>query len=226
MGPLNPPGFYLINGGYMAVDAHVYYCLIRHHKPRRIVEVGNGNSTLLAIAACNKNEEETGLRPKLVSIDPYPWPMFREGYAGLDDLVVKRVQDVPVSFFEQLDEGDILFIDSSHVIRSGNDVHYEFLNPAPTEAWGAGACPRHPVCRSLIPRPYYDNRLYWNEQYLLQAFLAFNDRFEVIWPGNYLMIKYPERMLAVFPEFQRMRQDYPMSEPTAFWMRVKLPSAA
>jgi len=224
-GPLEPPGFYLINGGYMAVDAHVYYCMIRHFKPRRIVEIGNGNSTLLAIAASNKNEEETGQRPKLTSIDPYPWPMFKQGYEGLDDLIVKRVQDVPVAFFEKLEEGDILFIDSSHVIRSGNDVHYEFLEILPKLQPGVLVHVHDISLPKPYPKVYFDNRLYWNEQYLLQAFLAFNDHFEVIWPGNYLMLKYPERMLAVFPEFKRMRQDYPMSEPSAFWMRVKLPSA-
>lgn len=223
-GPLEPPGFYLINGGYMAIDAHVYYCLIRHHKPRRIVEIGNGNSTLLAIAASNRNEEETGLRPKLTSIDPYPWPMFKQGYPGLDDLLIKRVQDVPMSFFEQLEEGDMLFIDSSHVIRSGNDVHYEFLEILPRLKSGVLVHVHDISLPKPYPKVYYDNRLYWNEQYLLQAFLAFNDRFEVIWPGNYLMVKYPERMLSVFPEFRRMRQDYPMSEPSAFWMRVKNPS--
>jgi predicted O-methyltransferase YrrM len=220
-GPLEQPGFYLINGGYMAVDAHVYYSLIRQYKPRRIVEIGNGNSTLLAIAASNKNEEETGVRPKLTSIDPYPWPMFNEGYPGLDELIVKKVQEVPVSFFEQLEAGDMLFIDSSHVIRSGNDVHYEFLEILPRLKPGVLVHVHDISLPKPYPKVYYDNRLYWNEQYLLQAFLAFNDRFEVIWPGNYLMIKYPERMLAIFPEFQRMRQDYPMSEPTAFWMRVK-----
>lgn len=223
-GPLEPPGFYLINGGYMAVDAHVYYCLIRHHMPRRIVEIGNGNSTLLAIAACNKNEEETGHRPKLASIDPYPWPVFKQGYPGLDELIVKRVQDVPLSFFEELEAGDMLFIDSSHVIRSGNDVHYEFLEILPRLKPGVLVHVHDISLPKPYPKVYYDNRLYWNEQYLLQAFLVFNDRYEVIWPGNYLMIKYPERMLAAFPEFERMRKDYPMSEPTAFWMRVKLPS--
>jgi len=130
-GPLDPPGFYLINGGYMAVDAHVYYCMIRHYKPRRIMEIGNGNSTLLAITACNKNAEECGWRATVTSIDPYPWQLFKEGYPGLDELILKRVQDVPVSYFEQLESGDMLFIDSSHVIRSGNDVHYEFLEILP-----------------------------------------------------------------------------------------------
>jgi len=224
-GPLTPPGFYLINGGYMAVDAHVFYCLLRHFKPKRIVEIGNGNSTLLAIAAADANLEETGTRTKVVSIDPYPWPLFKDGYRGLDDLIVKRVQDVPVSYFEQLESGDILFIDSSHVIRSGNDVHYEFLEILPRLKPGVLVHVHDISLPKPYPKVYFDNHLYWNEQYLLQAFLAFNDRFEILWPGNYMMLKYPDRMLSTFPEFIRMRQDYPQSEPTAFWMRVKAADA-
>lgn len=220
-GPLNPPDFYLINGGYMAVDAHVYYSLIRHFKPRRIVEIGNGNSTLLSIAASDKNQGETGQRPHVTSIDPYPWPLFKDGYPGLDELIAKRVQDVPVSYFEQLESGDILFIDSSHVIRSGNDVHYEFLEILPRLKPGVFVHVHDVSLPRPYPKVYFDNHLYWNEQYLLQAFLTYNDRFEIVWPGNYMMIHHPERMLEVFPEFKRMRQDYPQSEPTAFWMRVK-----
>lgn len=220
-GPLENPGFYLINGGYMAVDAHVYYCLIRELKPRRIVEIGNGNSTLLAIAACDANAEEMGWRTRLTSIDPYPWPLFKDGYPGLDELIVKRVQDVPVSYFEQLESGDILFIDSSHVIRSGNDVHYEFLEILPRLKPGVHVHVHDISLPRPYPKVYFENHLYWNEQYLLQAFLAFNDRFEVVWPGNYMMLRYPDQMLSTFPEIQRMRQDYPQSEPTAFWMRVK-----
>lgn len=224
-GPLDPPGFYLINGGYMAVDAHVYYCLIRHFKPRRIVEIGNGNSTLLAIAACDRNADEVGWRARLSSIDPYPWSLFKEGYPGLDELVQERVQDVPMAYFEQLESGDMLFIDSSHVIRSGNDVHYEFLEILPRLKPGVLVHVHDISLPRPYPKVYFKNHLYWNEQYLLQAFLAFNHRFEVVWPGNYMMVHYPDRMLSVFPEFRRMRQDYPQSEPTAFWMRVK-PAAA
>lgn len=220
-GPLEKPGFYLINGGYMAVDAHVLYCLIRHFKPKRIVEIGNGNSTLLSIAASDRNLAETGTRPHLTSIDPYPWPLFNGGYPGLDSLIVKRVQDVPVTFFEELESGDILFIDSSHVIKSGNDVHYEFLEILPRLKPGVLVHVHDISMPKPYPKVYYENHLYWNEQYLLQAFLTYNSRFEIVWPGNYMMINHPERMLAVFPEFARMRQEYPQSEPSAFWMRVK-----
>ena len=214
------PGFYLINGGYMAVDAHVYYCLIRQNRPRRILEIGVGNSTLLAIAA-NAYNEQDGRRACLTSVDPYPWELFRGGYPGLDELIDRRVQEVPLATFEALEADDILFIDSSHVIRSGNDVHFEFLEVLPRLKPGVLVHVHDVSLPKPYPKVYFDNNLYWNEQYVLQAFLAFNDRFEVIWPGNYMMVTYPERMLETFPEMLTMREHYPQSEPTAFWMRVK-----
>ncbi len=220
-GPLTPPGFYLINGGYMAVDAHVYYALVRDLKPRRIVEIGNGNSTLLAAAACEWNREKDGVTTRLTSIDPYPWDLFRQPYPGLSDLVPRRIQDVPLEFFSELVDGDMLFIDSSHVLRSGNDVQFEYLEILPRLNRGVMVHIHDISLPRPYPKVYFDNHLYWNEQYLLQAFLAFNDRFEVLWPGNHLMLRYPEKMLAAFPEFSIMREHYPMSEPTAFWMRVK-----
>jgi len=70
------------------------------------------------------------------------------------------------------------------------------------------------------PKTYFDNQLYWNEQQLLQAFLMFNSRYNIIWPGNYMMVKYPDKMLKVFPEIADMRAVWTSSEPTAFWMRV------
>lgn len=214
------PEFHLINGGYMAVDAHVYYSLIRRYQPRRIIEIGVGNSTLLAIAA-NAYNERDGRRARLTSVDPYPWDLFRGGYPGLDELVDQRVQDVPLSTFEALEANDILFIDSSHVIRSGNDVHFEFLEVLPRLKPGVLVHVHDISLPKPYPKVYFDNHLYWNEQYLLQAFLMFNKRFEVIWPGNYMMVTYPDRVLEVFPEMRTMREHYPQSEPSAFWMRVK-----
>jgi hypothetical protein len=212
-------GFYLINGGYMAVDAHVYYGLIRHFKPRRIIEIGNGNSTLLALAAVKRNAQE-GHQTRLTSIDPYPWDIFRHGVPELE-LYSKRVQDVPLELFGELAGGDILFIDSSHVIRSGNDVHYEYLEILPRLAPGVMVHVHDVSLPMPYPKVYYDNQLYWNEQYLLQAFLAFNGKFEVLWPGNYMMLTYPDLMNATFPEIAIMRETYPSSEPTAFWMRTR-----
>jgi SAM-dependent methyltransferase len=220
-GPLSPPGFYLINGGYMAVDAHIFYGLIRHFQPRRIVEIGSGNSTMLAAAACELNREQHGHETSLTSIDPHPWDIFGKPYPGLSTLIPERVQDMPLEFFEALEENDILFIDSSHVFRMGNDVHFEYMEILPRLRSGVMVHIHDVSLPKPYPKVYHDQYLYWNEQYLLQAFLAFNSRYEVLWPGNYMETTYPERVAAAFPELQLMRQYYPFSEPTAFWMRVR-----
>jgi len=218
----DPRQFYLINGAYMAVDAHVYYALIRHYQPKRIVEVGVGHSTMLAGAACLRNRERTGRGVNLTAIDPFPWDQNEaERIPGLSQMIVARVQDVDRAVFTSLESGDILFVDSSHVLRTGGDVQEIYLEILPR--LGAGVLVHiHDISlpRSY-PRVYYEDQLFWNEQYVLQAFLAFNARFEVLWPGNYLMTKHPEKICAAFPEFEIMRHHYPVSEPSAFWMRTR-----
>jgi hypothetical protein len=218
---IDPKQFWLLNGSYMAIDAHVYYAFIRHYKPKQIIEIGAGNSTLLAAAAGMQNLRETGRAPRLVAIEPFPGPLLKEGFAGLSQLIESRVQDVAMNLFTSLERGDILFIDSSHVLRAGGDVQMEYLEILPRLVPGVLVHVHDISLPRPYPRVYFEKQLYWNEQYLLQAFLAFNSRFEVIWPGNYMMIKYPERLGKAFPEFQTMRQFFPVSEPSAFWMRVR-----
>ncbi len=225
--PLNPaPGagptaFHLINGTFMAVDAQVYYALIRHGKPRRIVEIGGGNSSVLAGMACERNRAADGRAPRLTVVEPYPGEALKGGFPGLSELVAAKVQDADPSLFAALSAGDILFIDSSHVLRAGGDVQLEYLEILPRLAPGVLVHVHDISLPRPYPRVYFEQGLYWNEQYLLQAFLAFNARFEVLWPGNYMMIRHPDRVCAVFPEYHDMRRAYPQSEPSSFWMRVR-----
>ena len=105
-------------------------------------------------------------------------------------------------------------------MRTGNDVQHIYLDLLPVLKDGVYVHV-HDVSLPLpYPRVYFDMQLYWNEQYLLQAFLMFNSRVKVIWPGNYMMLKCPEKMMVVFPEIADMRAVWPSSEPTAFWMRI------
>ena len=216
-----PAAFHLINGTFMAVDAQVYYALIRHGKPRRIVEIGGGNSSVLAGMACERNRAEDGRAPRLTVVEPYPGEALGKGFPGLSGLVAAKVQDADPSLFSTLSAGDILFIDSSHVLRAGGDVQLEYLEILPRLAPGVLVHVHDISLPKPYPRVYFEQGLYWNEQYLLQAFLAFNARFEVLWPGNYMMIRYPERVCAAFPEYHAMRREYPQSEPSSFWMRVR-----
>lgn len=168
----------LINDSYMAVDACVYYVVIRSFKLRRIVEIGAGSSTLLAGAALLANQAETGQPAELTAVEPFPSKALQQGFPRLTRLITAKVHDVDLGLFTSLQGNDILFIDSSHVLHADGDVQLDYLEILPRLAPGV----------------------------LVQAFLAFNSRFEVFWPGNYFVEKYPERMNAAFPEFKVMRQ--------------------
>ncbi len=213
--------FHLINGVYMAVDAHVYYSLVRHLKPKRIIEIGSGQSTRLALDAMALNAKE-GATGKITAVEPYPSDQLKQLAAeGPLDLVQAKVQDLGLGLFESLQSGDILFIDSTHVLREGNDVQFEYLELLPRLADGVYVHVHDISLPRRYPKCYFEQGLYWNEQYLLQAFLAFNSKFEVIWAGNHLLLKYPEVVQATFPEIAIMREKWPLSEPSAFWMRTR-----
>lgn len=214
-------GFFLINGGFMAVDADMYHCLIRHARPKRIIEVGCGFSTLLASNAILKNREE-GANSKFLCVEPYPPPNLRDGNLGIDRFLEVKVQQVDVKEFTVLGANDILFIDTTHVLKAGGDVQFLYCEILPRLASGVLvhvhdiSLPRH------YPKVYYEESYYfWNEQYLLQAYLTNNSRVEVIWPGNHMLVHQPEWMMKTFPEIAVMRQKYPSSEPSSFWFRTR-----
>lgn len=126
--------YFYINHNFMAVDSHVYYSIIREFKPKKIIEIGSGNSTLLCIDAVEKNIEE-GKVTEIVSIEPYPIDKLKNALKNKGLLIEKKVQEVELSMFEQLGENDILFIDSTHVLSQGSDVYYEFLEILPSSFW-------------------------------------------------------------------------------------------
>lgn len=169
--------------GYTQVDALTLYMMIREAKPRRYIEVGSGTSTYYCSQAARRNADE-GHPLQITCIEPYPYdPLF--GIPGVE-VIRKEVQDVDPSFFRSLQEGDILFIDSSHILRIDGDVAFLYLDVLP--AVNPGVL----VHVHDIPFPYnipYPSKIWiydqdwpmlWNEAMLLQAFLCYNDRYEIV----------------------------------------------
>jgi hypothetical protein len=128
-----PPWTYFAsNGFYDGVDGCILYAMIRKFRPRRIVEIGSGNSTYLSAQAAARNRADDAVCDcEITAIEPYPNAVLRAGFPGLTRLIPSIVQDVPLSVFDELHENDILFIDSSHVLHTGSDVAYEFLEILP-----------------------------------------------------------------------------------------------
>jgi len=189
--------FSYCNASFKAVDAEALYGMIRFYKPKKIIEIGGGGTTILSAQAIRKNRNE-GFDTQLITIEPYPTDQFRgrsyltEEIEGLDQIIKKKVQDIPLAFFRLLNENDILFIDSSHVVKIGSDVCYEYLEILPNLSKGV-IVHIHDI---FFPREYLREWIleaknqFWNEQYLLQAFLAFNNSFEILCCGSYFHYKY------------------------------------
>jgi hypothetical protein len=211
-------GFCLINGGYMAVDGNLYYGLVRHLKPGRIIETGCGMSSLLCSEALAANEAE-GHATRYICIEPYPQPYLSDNpKLKVSRFVEEKIQQVPLSLFEELEAGDILFIDTSHALRMGGDVQRIYCEILPRLKPGVYVH-IHDISLPLqYPRVYHEvSHYFWNEQYLLQAYLANNTHTRVVWAGNWLRLQDETRFLKVFPEFATMRRHFPSSEPSAFW---------
>jgi len=218
----NSLGYFLANGTFMAVDGNVYYAVIREFRPRTVIEIGSGNSTLLAASAIRRNISEGGDPTRLLCVEPFPVAHLQDGSVPEVSLIKERVQNVPLSLFESLQAGDVLFIDSTHALRAGGDVCWEFCEILPRLAPGVLVHIHDISLPKAYPASYAKNRWYWNEQYLLQAFLAFNSKFEVIWPGSYLYCKHRSVIDQAFsPELSQMVKVFPDATPASFWMRVR-----
>lgn len=215
--PASAHEYFVENENFASVDGEVLFCMIRHFKPAKIIEIGSGFSTFLSARAVRENRAENPSHAcELIAIEPHPTAMLRRGFPGLSRLVPTVLQQVPLKEFEALGENDILFIDSSHVIRTGNDVQMEYLEILPRLAKGVLVQIHDIYLPAEYPRDYLKTeRLFYNEQYLLQAFLAFNDRFEVLWGSSFMHLDHPEILAAAFPSYRRDGDWWPRS----LWMR-------
>lgn len=204
--------FYLNNGSFESGDAEYWYQLIRTIKPRRIIEIGSGNSTLMAIAAIQANQEEDAdYHCEHTCIEPYEMPWLEK--AGVT-VVRKKVEDMGTDYFSQLQANDILFIDSTHIIRPQGDVLFEYLELLPLLNPGV-VVHVHDI---FSPKNYLTQWLqeevkFWNEQYLLEAFLSHNSSWKIIGALNYLRHNHYEKLSSVAPYLTVER------EPGSFYMQ-------
>lgn len=213
-----PYQFFLENQNFRHVDAEVAHSMVRHFLPKKIIEIGSGFSTYLLARACLLNKERSRVETELFVIDPYPWDTVARGFPGLSNLRREKAENIELAFFLQLGAGDILFIDSTHVVRTGGDVNYLYLEVLPRLKCGV-IVHIHDI---FLPREYpqewvLKERFFRTEQYLLQAFLAYNQAFEVLWCASYMHFHYPQQLKTAFPSY-----DNQPHWPRSFWMRKKV----
>ena len=231
--PLFGVGYEYNNGFFETVDAEIAYCMVRHYKPRKIVEVGGGFSSRVLAAALHRNLNLDGVCGELVTIEPYPERFPKTRLFKDVRVITEAVQNVNLEVFLGLQDRDVLFLDSSHVVGVGSDVVREYLEIVPRLAAGVlihahdifipGDYPRHAVLHNFA---------FWSEQYLLQALLMFNQQFEVLWGGSYMQTRAAGELDHVFPHWEHSYRNMPVKKrrflptrdgdrvwPSSFWMR-------
>jgi predicted O-methyltransferase YrrM len=193
-------GYYAQNGSFGYSSGALLHATVRHLAPERVVEVGAGMSTLLIAAALERNG-----RGVLTTIDPNP----REQVADLPEhreVVSDFVERMPLDTFDVLRSGDLLFIDSSHVVRTGGDVNYLYLDVLPRLSPGVVVHIHDIQLPYEYARSYSARtdgpRTFWTEQYLLQAFLAQNANWKILLAGHHIQRDFPERFQAAFPHWR------------------------
>lgn len=211
-------GYFVDNGAFESVDAEVLYSHIRSSKPKRVLEIGSGWSTLLSLRALAANRAE-GHEGRLTAIEPYPHAFVRDAVEADEhaEMIDEQVQGLPLQLFSSLEAGDILFIDSSHVLRIGSDVQYEFLEILPRLQPGVLVHVHDIFLPGEYPRDWVfgAEHRFWNEQYLLHAYLIGNARTEVVWGSSWMHRRHPEALEKAIPSYDRQTRF-----PGSFWFRT------
>ena len=201
-------GFYLHNGWFESVDAEVLYGIVRHFKPKTVMEIGSGFSTRVVRQAILDGDLET----KLTSVDPMP----RADVVGFaDEQIAVPVETIdPLRLVHPLHANDILFIDSSHLITTGGDVPYLCLEVIPKLRPGVLVHFHDIFLPFEYPKSWVvDFRWGWNEQYLVQAFLYNNSEYEIVWPAHYMWTHHPREVLKI------IACDPARTSPSSLWLK-------
>ncbi len=176
--------YFIENGYFEQGDGMILYAMIRHFRPRRLIEVGSGHSSALAM---DTNDRYCDPKMELSFIEPYPdrlRALMRSDDADQVKLYVAPVQEVPLELFETLEANDILFIDSSHVAKMGSDVNHLFFTVLPRLKPGVLIHVHDVFYPFEYPLEWMRQGRAWNELYLLRAFLQFNAAFEIVLYNN------------------------------------------
>lgn len=177
--------YWFDNWAFSYADAIFLYSMLRHLRPRRVIEIGSGFSSA---AMLDTNERFFDRSIALTFIDPDPSTV--RALLKPDDraeIIAAPLQDVPLARFDDLEANDILFVDSTHVAKTGSDVNRILFDILPRLKPGVYIHFHDMFYPFEYPKEWvYEGRA-WNEDYFVRAFLEFNHAFEIVLFGTYLI---------------------------------------
>lgn len=207
--------YYYQNPSYGFGDALIYWSMLNFFRPKHIVEVGSGFSSALALDTIDL----LALPTIATFIDPYP-EVARAATAPLSaphTILPIKVQSIDLALVEDLEKDDILFIDSSHVVKTGSDVHFEITEMLPRLRPGV-IVHFHDVTYPFeygAPWVTIDNYS-WNELYFLHTFLMYNSEFEIIFFNDLIGRDLPQNVKTLAPA---QSHKFQLSRGAGLWLR-------
>ncbi len=207
-----PAAFFYGNDQFPSLDAEFLFTALCHFKPRKMIEIGCGFSSFIT-AEVNRR----GLIDDFTftCIEPFPRQFLIDGVEGVDELIVSKIQDVDTALFETLEAGDIFFVDTSHVAKTGSDVNHIFFEILPRLKPGVLVHFHDIFLPDDYPRIWVvDEGRHWNEQYILQAYLLGNKSVEILWMSCFMFTRHRSEVRKVFPNCETL------GSGGSFWFRL------
>ncbi|WKT77736.1 class I SAM-dependent methyltransferase [Lysinibacillus fusiformis] len=177
--------YYIKNGFFEFFDAATLYSILKSFNPKRIIEVGSGFSSSVML----DTRDKLNLNMELTFIEPFPDRLnhlLTEEDKEHSTIIISKVQDVHLDIFKNLDAGDILFIDSSHVSKIGSDVNYLIFEVLPELKEGVIIHFHDIFFPFEYPKEWLYKGYYWNEAYILRSFLQYNKSFSIIYWNDFI----------------------------------------
>jgi hypothetical protein len=182
--------FFTRNSQFGWLDSRTLFAFLNEWRPRRMIEVGSGYSSLL-VADVNRRFLAHSL--DFTCIEPYPREFLKQRIDGITRVLEAKVQDVDPAEFERLEAGDVLFVDSSHVAKTGSDVNHLVFEVFPRLRRGVRIHIHDVFLPAEYPKEWVleENRS-WNEQYVIRALLMHSTAFRVLFGCYYAYLAFPE----------------------------------
>jgi hypothetical protein len=210
--------YYFANDFFSFCDGIVYYCMLRHLKPKRVIEIGSGFSSCVLL---DTNELFFDSSIRCTFIEPEPERFY--GLLSPDDIdrvriISRQLQDVDPDCFSELSSGDILFVDSSHVSKTGSDVNMVLFDILPALPAGVHIHFHDIFYPFEYPREYVYLQWAWNELYLLRAFLSHNHAFIITMFPSFLERFHTERFEDALPLAYKHPPKWPTLIGASLWI--------
>jgi len=195
----DPREYFASNDQFPVLDAEVLEGMLRHLQPTCMIEIGSGFSSLISARV---NREHLGGAMALTCVEPYPRDFLVAGVDGITELRQEKVQDTPLEVFDRLGPDDVLFIDTSHTVKTGGDVPWLFNEILPRLRSGVVVHVHDVFLPGDYPQEWVLDGWGWNEIYLVQAFMAFNATYEIRFGCQFMIQRHNDLLLKAFPGYR------------------------